>query len=87
MSAKYTPWDKKGAIAQELINNFELFARTNGAAGINSSLTIPKEIRSVCNSHSFLQPLNPSYFPKHFINIATDWKLNKELEKGIRKGK
>ena len=83
---KYTNWDKKGPIAKKLIEQLDLFQKTKGQAGIDPNTTKPANIRTdIRDKHSFLQTLNPSYFPKHFRDLVDDWRVNKDL-KGARKG-
>ena len=81
-SKKYTAWDRKGAIAKELVKNFDLFTTTNGSAGIDPSIKKPATIKEIYDRHQFLQPLNPQYFPNHFRSLSTDWKLNKDCIRG-----
>ena len=81
-SKKFTAWDRKGAIAKELANQFDLFIKTDGSAGIDPSLTKPASIKEVYDQHQFLHPLNPQYFPNHFRTLSTDWKLNRDNHQG-----
>ena len=79
----FVSWDKKGPIAQQLIEQFELHKKTNGAAGIDPSITKPSIIRTeVRDKHAFLQQVNPQYFPKHFQATVNTWRLAKSLERG-----
>lgn len=87
MSQKYQNWDRKGPIAEQLVAQFDLYLSTNGAAGINPSITKPKTInQEVYEKNIFLQTLNPARFLTNFRKLAVDWKLNKDLQRA-RKGK
>ena len=83
---EYTSWDKKGPIAKQLVEQFDLFNQTNGAAGIDPTFTKPKTIREkVRKANDFLHPINPQYFAKHYLSTVHNWRLNKQLERA-RKG-
>ena len=83
---KFVSWDKKGPLAEKLVEQFDLHQKTSGAAGIDPSYTKPALIRSeVRDKHEFLQKLDPAYFPKHFRNTVNTWRLARNLERG-RKG-
>ena len=69
----FTPWDRKGAIAKELVKKFKLFTETNGNAGIDPSVTKPAAIREIRNQNQFLHPLNPQYFASHFRDLSRDF--------------
>ena len=69
----FTPWDRKGAIAKELVKQFKLFTDTNGNAGIDPSVTKPAAIREIRNQNQFLHPLNPQYFASHFRDLSRDF--------------
>ena len=83
---KYTNWDKKGPIAKQLVEQFDLFTKTNGAAGIDPNHTKPATItEEIRGKNAFLQALHPQYFPKHYLATVANWRLSKTLERG-RKG-
>ena len=86
MSKEYKSWDTKGTAAQQLINQFELFGKTDGAAGINHKLNKPKDIiNEIYNTRPFLQTYNPSYFANNFRKLRNNWQTAKAKTSGRRK--
>ena len=57
---EYTNWDKKGPIAKQLVEHFELFSKTNGAAGIDPNYTKPATIRKKGMRRKRLSPSHKS---------------------------
>ena len=88
MQSSYKNWSSKSSTAKKLIELFELYKSTNGAAGVNYKLNSPSEINSeVYNKHEFLRPYNPDYFSKnHFRSLRNNWQTAKAKEQG-RKNK
>ena len=79
MSKQYKSWDAKGQAAKQLIDQFVLHKKTNGAAGINYHLNKPKDIiNEVYNKCSFLEEYNPSYFATNFRNLRNNWTLGEK---------
>ena len=88
MSKEYKSWDSKGTAAKQLIEQFELFDKTDGAAGINHNLNKPKDIISeIYNICPFLQSYNPSYFSNNFRKLRNNWKTSKAKSKGRKEKK
>ena len=78
----YVAWDKKGPIAKKLVEHFDLFKETQGAAGIDPSHTKPSIIRElVRDANPFLQELDPAYFHKHYGSTVNSWRLARDLER------
>ena len=86
MSKEYKSWDAKGTAAQQLIDQFELFDKTDGAAGINHKLNKPKDIiNEIYNTCPFLQTYNPGYFANNFRKLRNNWQTSKAKTAGRRK--
>jgi len=83
----YKSWSGKSAAAKKLVELFDLYKTTNGAAGINYNLNSPTEITSeVYNKNKFLHPFNPDYFSKnHFRTLRNNWLTARAKDKGRKK--
>ena len=75
---KYTSWKRTGPIAKKLVEKFDLFQSTKGAAGIDPTIVDAGTIKQARLQNEFLLPLNPDYFPVHFRTLANNWRINKD---------
>ena len=89
MSKEYKTWDSKGAAAKRLIELFDLYKSTNGAAGINYHISTPKDIlNDIYKQHDFLKSYNPQYFlQNHFRNLRNNWLTATAKKEGRKKNK
>ena len=89
MSKEYKTWDSKGAAAKKLIELFDLYKSTNGAAGINYHISTPKDIlNDIYKRHDFLHSYNPQYFSQnHFRNLRNNWLTASAKKEGRKKNK
>ena len=73
MSAQGVTWDATGRDAKELKKLLIKFIESNGAEGIDPSITKPKQIRDeVFYKYPFLQKYKVARFPENFRNLARD---------------
>jgi hypothetical protein len=84
---KYSSWNSTGAAAKKIKEQFDLFAKTNGEAGIDPELIqTPADAREQVYNHPKLKDIlkvyNPTYFCRsHCRNLKAAWKLGKSCDR------
>ena len=77
---QYVQWRSKSDEAKKIVEQFNIFKSTNGAAGFDPKLILPREIKEkVYTSTVYLQKFNPDYFAKHYKRLARAWENNEFL--------
>ena len=87
MSTNYKTWSSNSTAAQKLIELFDLYKKTEGAAGVDHTLNSPKEIEEqVWKKYDFLSGYNPTYFSRsHFRKLRNTWLTARAKEQGRKR--